>query len=293
MQKKGEVVMWMKRSVGILALLGILGLGGAGALTVAQPTATTRAVVAVERVLDETPIRAFVARVDLTAPGVKVRCLPAGAGGIAKGPWPTTLETTSAVAAREKLAVAVNGDFFTAEQAKDAEGQAAQSQYVRGKRANVVGMAVSGGKVWARGKANQPMLVVDKDGKVSITEARDGLAEAREVISGNRMLVEDGKLQVVHIEKEKRHPRTAVGLTEDGKTLILVAVDGRSLTSRGMTLGELATFMQKEGAFTAFNLDGGGSTTMVQRVGEKQTVLNTPSDGVERPVADVLGVEVP
>jgi exopolysaccharide biosynthesis protein len=51
--------------------------------------------------------------------------------------------------------------------------------------------------------------------------------------------------------------------------------------------------MQKEGAFTAFNLDGGGSTTMVQRVGEKQTVLNTPSVGVERPVADVLGVEVP
>lgn len=278
----------------LLSMLALASLAAARPVAqTAVPASRPGTAITIERVLDLTPIRAVIARVDLAAPGVRVRCLPAGGPEFGKAPWPTTLETPSAVAAREHLALAVNGDYFMAEQARDAEGAAARTQYVRGKRAAPLGPSVSDGKLWTKGKAGLPMLVVDKDGAVSITEDRDKLDGAREVLSGNRVLVQNGKLQVVHIARETRAPRTAIGLSEDGKTLILAVVDGRSLTSRGMTLGELADFMRKAGAFTAINLDGGGSTAMVQRAGEKQSVLNTPSDGAERPVANVLGIEAP
>jgi hypothetical protein len=84
---------------------------------------------------------------------------------------------------------------------------------------------------------------------------------------------------------EVRHPRTAVGVSRDGATLLLVTVDGRSTTSVGMTLVELAGFMKSLGAWNALNFDGGGSTTMV--IGGR--VVNTPSDRTgEREVGSAL-----
>jgi hypothetical protein len=84
---------------------------------------------------------------------------------------------------------------------------------------------------------------------------------------------------------EVRHPRTAVGVTRDRKTLLLVTVDGRSAASVGMTLVELADFMKTLGAWDALNFDGGGSTTMV--IGDR--VVNTPSDRTgEREVGSAL-----
>jgi hypothetical protein len=82
-----------------------------------------------------------------------------------------------------------------------------------------------------------------------------------------------------------RHPRTAVGQLEDGR-ILLVAVDGRSRVSRGMTIAELARTMARLGAVTAMALDGGGSTT----VAFDGQVLNSPSDGVEHAVGDALMV---
>ena len=82
-----------------------------------------------------------------------------------------------------------------------------------------------------------------------------------------------------------RHPRSAVGITRGGDTLLLVAVDGRQAASVGMSLGELAAAMIGLGAWDALNLDGGGSTTLV--VGD--SVVNSPSDPTgERAVGDVL-----
>ncbi|MGB1892389.1 MAG: phosphodiester glycosidase family protein [Candidatus Latescibacterota bacterium] len=94
---------------------------------------------------------------------------------------------------------------------------------------------------------------------------------------------------------EDRHPRTAVGYTQDQSVLFLVVVDGRQPGySMGMTLEELAHFMRmrlgnfslsKENAYQGLNLDGGGSTTMVV----KGEVVNSPSDQTgERPVANAL-----
>lgn len=84
-----------------------------------------------------------------------------------------------------------------------------------------------------------------------------------------------------------RHPRTAMGLTADRRTFILAVVDGRSTASVGMTGAELARLMKDMGAHVAFNLDGGGSSQMWL---EAAGVLNRPSDGSPRPVANHWGI---
>ena len=83
----------------------------------------------------------------------------------------------------------------------------------------------------------------------------------------------------------ERHPRTAVGIRKDG-TLLFVVVDGRQAgLSAGMTLPELAALLEKRGAHDAYNLDGGGSSTMIVN-GE---IVNSPSDEQgERPSSDAV-----
>jgi hypothetical protein len=84
---------------------------------------------------------------------------------------------------------------------------------------------------------------------------------------------------------EARHPRTAVGFSRNGRTLFLLTVDGRSESSGGMTLDELANVMRKLGAWQAMNFDGGGSTTIVI----DGLVVNKPSDKEgERAVGNAL-----
>lgn len=82
------------------------------------------------------------------------------------------------------------------------------------------------------------------------------------------------------------NPRTALGVTADGR-LLLVVVDGRqSGYSSGMGLQELADLMTSLGARDAINLDGGGSSTMWLN----GLVVNRPSDGPERAVSSALVV---
>ena len=83
------------------------------------------------------------------------------------------------------------------------------------------------------------------------------------------------------------HPRTAVGLSRSGRTLFLIVADGRREGVPGLTLPELARFLAEElGACSAINLDGGGSSAMWL----DGKIVNRPSDGSERRVADHLAV---
>ncbi len=83
---------------------------------------------------------------------------------------------------------------------------------------------------------------------------------------------------------ETKHPRTAVAKLKDGKFL-MVTVDGRSESSGGMSLQQLAEFLLEQGATDAMNLDGGGSTTMFLN----GKVVNHPSDKEgERSVGDAI-----
>jgi hypothetical protein len=103
------------------------------------------------------------------------------------------------------------------------------------------------------------------------------------------LLVIDGVAQSYDTSfHNQRHPRTATGLTEDGGTLILLVVDGRSSVALGMNFAELTAVMMEFSAHNAMNHDGGGSSTLV--VGG--AVRNTPSDGSERTVANHLAVVV-
>lgn len=115
-------------------------------------------------------------------------------------------------------------------------------------------------------------------------------AGTRALVSGFPELVVEGQARSTFPDRgdcSSRHPRTAMGLSADKRTFILVTVDGRTTSAVGMTCAELAKLMHELGAYTAFNLDGGGSTEMY--VAGRGTV-NRPSDGSPRPVANHWGV---
>ena len=92
-----------------------------------------------------------------------------------------------------------------------------------------------------------------------------------------------------------RHPRSAVGISRNGRYLILMAIDGRQPGySESASTGETAEWIRKLGAYNALNLDGGGSTALViEGPDGAPVVLNRPCGsppGVERRVANHLGV---
>ncbi len=109
-------------------------------------------------------------------------------------------------------------------------------------------------------------------------------------ISGESVLLKDGRVKVR--DDVYLHPRTAVGIDRDSGRVLLVAVDGRQDFSRGLTLVELAKLMRRLGAEAALNFDGGGSTTMAGLARDQETmrVLNSPSDGSQRSIADGVAV---
>lgn len=87
--------------------------------------------------------------------------------------------------------------------------------------------------------------------------------------------------------------RTAVGISQDGKTVYVVTAEGRTKRSSGLTIAELAKFMQEIGVYKAMNLDGGGSTAMaVRNLGDlnRTRATNPERNGAERRVVNGLGV---
>ena len=116
----------------------------------------------------------------------------------------------------------------------------------------------------------------------------------RALVTGWPAIVRDGRSLMETLDSLEgaskafattRHPRSAVGISRGGDTLLLVAVDGRQASSVGMSLAELAHTMIGLGAWNALNLDGGGSTVLVV----SDSVVSSPSDPTgERAVGDVL-----
>lgn len=116
-----------------------------------------------------------------------------------------------------------------------------------------------------------------------------GIAGLTDAIGGDRVLVDKGRVALGPCTGAVcgPNPRTAIGLTAEGRVL-LVVVDGRQSSSSGMSLMELAQFMANRlGAEVAMNLDGGGSSTMAVRGG----VYNHPGDGFERAVSSAVLVQ--
>lgn len=116
-------------------------------------------------------------------------------------------------------------------------------------------------------------------------------------INGRQLLVIDGVAQKASQgNNTPAAPRTALGFSKDGRQMFLLSADGRQPAfADGLGLDELANMMVELGAWSAVNLDGGGSTTIVAREPGATTAQleNRPSDGAERAVPNGLGLFAP
>lgn len=120
------------------------------------------------------------------------------------------------------------------------------------------------------------------------TRITEGWENINVTIGGNSILLKNGEV-VENLDKNIA-PRTAVGITSDNN-IMLFTVDGRNPgVSEGVNLNELSYMMKEAGCVEAINLDGGGSTTIIAKIpGENDhRVLNIPSDGEERSIANSL-----
>ena len=187
--------------------------------------------------------------------------------------------TTSDIASDNGALLAINGDCY---------GMRNQGYVVRN---GVLYRSESAG-------SDQEDLVIYADGTFKIIREGDVSAQelvddgAWQVLSFGPGLVENGTVAVSEGEEVGRakasNPRTAIGKVSDGHYVFVVS-DGRTDESAGLSLSELATFMTSElGVECAYNLDGGGSSTMVF----EGNVVNKPTSSgnsiKEREVTDIV-----
>ncbi|MBC7879365.1 MAG: phosphodiester glycosidase family protein [Anaerolineales bacterium] len=157
------------------------------------------------------------------------------------------------------------------------------------------GLTASQGEVYADGLQNikpEPTLYISRRNDLTFNRQPSKIFNA---ISGDRMLVLSGDI-VPDLNDTAIHPRTAIGISKNGRWLYLVVIDGRQpFYSTGATFQELAEILKDFDAFFAMSLDGGGSSAMVIE-GEygNTVVLNSPIDsyipGRQRPVANHFGI---
>ncbi|MDP4093271.1 MAG: phosphodiester glycosidase family protein [Bacillota bacterium] len=179
---------------------------------------------------------------------------------------------------------------------------------------DVVEMVVDQGKV-VDIRQGQPQTQIPQNGYVVVTRKTGGQfiiqnfqigdevtldistspvwSDMKMAVTGSAILVRDGQIpSTFSFNIPGLQPRTAVGSSKDGKQLILVTVDGRQNSSIGMSQYQLAQLMLDLGAYNAMNLDGGGSTTMVERTPgtNSLSLVNSPSDGYQRGVSTAIGI---
>ena len=116
--------------------------------------------------------------------------------------------------------------------------------------------------------------------------------DIEEAFAGSPLFVENGRLKVIpQIDLSGRNPRTCVGVSEDGKKVWFMEVDGRRWTwSNGLDFPDMSEIMVAVGCYSAINVDGGGTSTFVVRSKDDYTsndrfeVRNWPYDfgGQER-----------
>jgi hypothetical protein len=162
------------------------------------------------------------------------------------------------------------------------------------------GLTVSSGQPWPeliRGKEPDPLLACDAARHCEIRLTPPGAPDPQWqlAVSGTPWLIRDGQPRSAQDDATcaalcaKAHPRTAVGLDASGRTLFIVLAAGRRDPVLGLTLAELAAVMRELGAVQAFNLDGGGSSTLLIR-GESR--LPRPfNEPALRRVANALLIE--
>ena len=185
---------------------------------------------------------------------------------------------TSETAANNNAILAVNGDYYGA---------------------NTTGYVIRNGVVYrdtVREDASNGDLAIYKDGSFKIIYeneisadqlVKDGVVN---LLAFGPALVENGEI-VVNTKSEvgqsmASNPRTAIGIIDENHYIIIVS-DGRTSESQGLSLYEMAEVMKSYDVKTAYNLDGGGSSTMYFN----GQVINKPTTNgniSERAVSDIV-----
>lgn len=186
---------------------------------------------------------------------------------------------TSETAASNNAILAVNGDYYGA---------------------NTTGYVIRNGVVYrdtVREDSSNGDLAIYKDGSLKIIYedqvsadqlVKDGVVN---LLTFGPSLVENGEI-VVDTNSEvgqsmSSNPRTAIGIIDENHYIIIVS-DGRTTESEGLSLYQMAEIMKSYGVKTAYNLDGGGSSTLYfngQVINKPTTNGNTIS---ERSVSDIV-----
>ena len=184
-------------------------------------------------------------------------------------------ESTSDMAEANNAVLAVNGDYYGVQEK---------------------GYVIRNGVVYRDKAGTEDVLCIYGDGSMKIIDPSTVTAQELveqgvwQAFSFGPGLVENGGIAVSldsEVGKAKAsNPRTAIGMIDELHYVFVVS-DGRTDESEGLSLYELASFMEQLGVQTAYNLDGGGSSTMVFQ-GE---IVNNPTGGFgdrEREVSDIV-----
>ncbi len=186
-------------------------------------------------------------------------------------------EKTSEMAEAKDAILAINGDYYSARE----------------------GCVLRNGTLYRNfdGYSDDESLVIYSDGRTEIVAAAHGDAEAlktagaMQILSFGPALVEDGEISVTTSDEVDKamanNPRTAFVYYSPNHYAFVVG-DGRTSQSKGLSLYQLAEFLQSLGAVHAYNLDGGGSSTMYFN----GRVVNNPTTNgkriSEREVSDIV-----
>ena len=110
-------------------------------------------------------------------------------------------------------------------------------------------------------------------------------------MGGGSIILKNGVAMQTNIINKGRHPRTGIGVSQDGSKIVIITVDGRNGYA-GLTQKEFGEIFKSFGCYNAMNLDGGGSTTMVKKTKamDKAEIINKPSGGTPRAVVSGVGV---
>ena len=185
-------------------------------------------------------------------------------------------DTTSNMAKENNAVLAINGDYYGARQA---------------------GYVIRNGNLYRNTSGDRDALVITKTGEFEFVSENETSAEellqsgAYQVLSFGPVLLADGEISVGENDEVgmamASNPRTAIGYLGNNHYAFVVS-DGRTSESAGLSLYELATFMKELGVVDAYNLDGGGSSTMVF----KGEIINNPTtnghSNQERSVSDIV-----
>ena len=184
-------------------------------------------------------------------------------------------EKTSAMAEANNAVLAVNGDYYGVQES---------------------GYVIRNGVVYRDNGNGNDILCLYADGRMEVVDSDEYTAEELaaqgvwQAFCFGPGLLEDGLVTVTEDQEVGKsmasNPRTAIGMITNNHYVFVVS-DGRTHESEGLSLYELAQFMQTLGVQTAYNLDGGGSSTMYFN---GQVVNNPTTNGKikERGVSDIV-----